>query len=73
MLRHRALLDGDGLDPGLILKIQLGEEEETRMGVLGELVVGYRAKHPRLFPEREDLTAVEAKAQDTWVSKKRRR
>ena len=73
MFRHRALLDSGGLDSGLILKIQLGEEEETRMGVDDELVTGYRAKHPRLFPDREDLTAIKAKVQDTRVGKKRHR
>ena len=71
MLQHRALLDSDSLDPSLIVMIQLSEEEEKRMGVVDELVTDFRAKHPRLFPEGEALTMIEAKAQDTgWVSKK---
>ena len=36
MFRHGALLDSNDLNPNFILKIQLGEEEETRMMVLDE-------------------------------------
>jgi hypothetical protein len=73
MSTHKTLLDKTDLDPHFILEIQLGEEEEARMGIPDELVTGYRAKHPGLFPEGEDLAATEAKAQDTRPSKKRRR
>lgn len=68
MLRHNALVDNAGLDPDFILKIQLGDEEEKRMGVSDQLVAGYRAKHPGLFPEGETLSAIKAKTQG---SKKR--
>ena len=44
-----------------------------KMGILDELAVSYRAKHPGLFPEGEDLAAIKAKAQNTRVGKKRRR
>jgi len=73
MLRHNVLLGDAGLNPSFILEVQVSKEEEMRMGVLDELVTGYRAKHPGLFPDGEDLTMIEAKAQDTRVSKKRRR
>ena len=69
-LRHNILLNNIGLDPSFILEVQLSEEEEMRMGILKELVTDYRTKHSDLFP---DLTVIEAKAQDTRVSKKRRR
>ena len=42
------------------------------MGILNELVTTYHAKHSDPFSEREDPAAINAKAQDTWVSKKRR-
>ena len=73
MLRHNALLDSASLDPRFILEIQLSEEEETKMGVVDEVVTSYRAEHPGLFPEGEELAAIRAKAEDTRVSKKRRR
>ncbi|KAF9642030.1 hypothetical protein BDM02DRAFT_3194047 [Thelephora ganbajun] len=73
MLRHKVLLDSASLNPQFILEIQLGKEEETRMGILGEFITSYHTKHPGLFPEGEDLITIEAKAQDTRVNKKRRR
>ena len=73
VLRHKDLLNSANLDPHFILEIQLGDEEETSMGILDELVASYHAEHPGLFPEGEGLTMVKAKAQDTRVSKKRRR
>ena len=41
------------------------------MGIPDDLVTSYRAKHPEVFPEGEDLVAIEAKAQSTQKSKKR--
>lgn len=73
MLRHKALLDNVGLDPQLILNIQLGEDEETKMCIPHESVASYRAKHHGLFPEADDLAAIKAKAEGTHVGKKRRR
>lgn len=72
-LRHSILLNSTSLDPHFILAIQLSKEEEERMGVPDESVVSYRTKNPGLFPKGEDLAAIEAKAQDSPVSKKRRR
>jgi hypothetical protein len=75
MLRHKALLDNvaAGLDPQFVLDIQLGKDEETKMGIPDELTTSYRTNHFRLFPDAEDLLAIEAKAQGTRMSKKRRR
>lgn len=76
MLTHKTLLENAGLDPHFILEIQLDKEEETRMGIPNELVTDYYTKHPSLFPDGEDLAAIETKAQDSQdprMSKKRRR
>lgn len=43
------------------------------MGIPDGLAASYRAKHPSLFLEEEDLTTIEAEAQGNRVSKKRRR
>ena len=75
MLTHKTLLEKSGLDPHFILEIQLGEGEETMMGIPDELVTDYYTKHRGLFPDGEDLAAIEAKAQDSQdprMSKKRR-
>ena len=71
MLRHNALLNSASLNPCFILKIQLSKEEEMKMGVVDEVVTSYRAEHPGLFPEGEELATIRAKAKDTQVSKKR--
>ena len=72
-LRHKALLESSDLDPQFILDTQLGEEEASKIGVPDELVADYRARHPGLFPDAEQLTGIEARAKDERVSKKRRR
>jgi len=71
--RHNGLLNGTGLDPQFIIEIQVGKEEEVKMGVPNDFIVDYRAQNPGLFPEGADLAAIEAKAQGDPVSKKRRR
>jgi hypothetical protein len=70
--RHKDLLDSASLDPRLILEIQLGKDEEVTMGIPNDLVTRYRAGHPGLFPEGEELIAVAAKAQGTQKPVKRR-
>jgi len=49
-----------------------GEDEEVMMGIPDNLVTGYRAGYPGLFPRGEDLIAIEAKAQGTQKPAKRR-
>ena len=44
-----------------------------RMGISDELAIGYRVQYPGLFPEGEDLAAIEAEAKGVRVGKKRRR
>jgi len=71
--RHNGLLNSASLNPRFIIEIQVSKEEEIKMGVPDDLIINYRAQNPGLFPEGADLAVIEAKSQDSPVSKKRRR
>ena len=43
-----------------------------RMGISDELAISYRVQHPGLFPEGEDLAAIEAGAKSMRVGSKKR-